>query len=479
MAETSVSSAPQPARRWRDALRVYLEPASLRMFSLGFGAGLPLLLVLGTLSFRLREAGIDRTTIGYLSWVGLAYGLKWAWAPLVDRLPLPWLTRTLGRRRAWLLLAQAGVIGGLVGMAFADPRAGLNGVIVFALIVAFSSATQDIALDAYRIESAQVEKQAALAAMYQTGYRLAMIWAGAGVLWIAARSMDTAVAGGYSAAAWTTAYLAMAASMLVGVVTVLLSPEPAAAEARARSDGEERELAQRLIAERGMSPRAAAALAWLRTAVIGPFADFVVRYRWHALLLLALIAVYRISDVVMGIMANPFYVDMGYSKDEVAAVSKLYGVVMTLAGAFVGGVLALRFGVARVLMLGAVLSAASNLLFAWLATRGHDLTGLIFTISADNLSAGIASAAFIAYLSSLTNVRYSATQYALFSSVMLLLPKFVAGFSGAFVDAYGYVPFFYCTALLGVPVLLLVWLASRVHASAQGAAGVTQSSPSQ
>ncbi len=479
MAETSVSSAPQPARRWRDALRVYLEPASLRMFSLGFGAGLPLLLVLGTLSFRLREAGIDRTTIGYLSWVGLAYGLKWAWAPLVDRLPLPWLTRTLGRRRAWLLLAQAGVIGGLVGMAFTDPHAGLNGVIAFALIVAFSSATQDIALDAYRIESAQVEKQAALAAMYQTGYRLAMIWAGAGVLWIAARSMDTATTGGYSAAAWTTAYLAMAASMLVGVATVLLSPEPATSEARERSDGEERELAQRLMAERGMSPRAAAALAWLRTAVIGPFADFVVRYRWHALLLLALIAVYRISDVVMGIMANPFYVDMGYSKDEVAAVSKLYGVVMTLAGAFVGGVLALRFGVARILMLGAVLSAASNLLFAWLATRGHDLTGLIFTISADNLSAGIASAAFIAYLSSLTNVRYSATQYALFSSVMLLLPKFVAGFSGAFVDAYGYVPFFYCTALLGVPVLLLVWLASRVHGAARAAAGVAQSSPSQ
>ena len=227
-----------------------------------------------------------------------------------------------------------------------------------------------------------------------------------------------------------------------------------------------------------MHPRTAAVVAWLRTAVIGPFADFVVRYRWHALLLLALIAMYRISDVVMGIMANPFYVDMGYSKDEVAAVSKLYGVVMTLAGAFVGGVLSLRFGVARILMLGAVLSAASNLLFAWLATRGHDLTGLIFTISADNLSAGIASAAFIAYLSSLTNVRYSATQYALFSSVMLLMPKFVAGFSGAFVDAWGYVAFFYCTALLGVPVLALVWLAHRVHAK-PAPAGAVHSSPSQ
>jgi PAT family beta-lactamase induction signal transducer AmpG len=476
MAETSTTGAAGTARRWSDALRVYLEPASLRMFSLGFSAGLPLLLVLGTLSFRLREAGIDRATIGYLSWVGLAYGVKWAWAPLVDRLPLPWLTRALGRRRSWLLLAQAGVVAGLVGMALADPRAGLNGLIGYALLVAFSSATQDIALDAYRIESAQVEKQAALAAMYQTGYRLAMIWAGAGVLWIAARSSG-ADGAGYSAAAWTTAYLVMAGSMLVGVATVLLSPEPAPDEGRVRSNGEEQALAGRLMAERGMSARTAATVAWLRTAVVGPFADFIARYRWHALLLLALIAVYRISDVVMGIMANPFYVDMGYTKDEVAAVSKLYGVVMTLAGAFVGGVLALRFGVTRILMLGAALSAASNLLFAWLAMRGHDLTGLIFTISADNLSAGIASAAFIAYLSSLTNVRYSATQYALFSSVMLLLPKFVAGFSGVFVDAWGYVPFFYGTALLGVPVLLLVWLASRVHARPR--VDAAQASPSQ
>jgi MFS transporter, PAT family, beta-lactamase induction signal transducer AmpG len=475
MAETSTTDAARPARRWGEALRVYLEPASVRMFFLGFAAGLPLLLVLGTLSFRLREAGIDRTTIGYLSWVGLAYGVKWAWAPLVDRLPLPFLTRAIGRRRSWLLLAQAGVIAGLVGMALADPRAGLHDLIGFALLVAFSSATQDIALDAYRIESAQVEKQAALAATYQTGYRIAMIWAGAGVLWIAARSAGSDAAA-YSAAAWTTAYLAMAGSMLVGVATVLLSPEPATNAGRIRSDSEELALARRLVAERGMHPRLAAVLAWLRSAVIGPFADFIDRYRWHALLLLALIAVYRISDVVMGIMANPFYVDMGYTKDEVAAVSKLYGVVMTLAGAFVGGVLAVRFGVARILMLGAVLSAASNLLFAWLATRGHDLTGLIFTISADNLSAGIASAAFIAYLSSLTNVRYSATQYALFSSVMLLLPKFVAGFSGVFVDAWGYVPFFYCTALLGAPVLLLVWLANRVHARPR--ADAPQSSPS-
>ena len=423
---------------WLETFKVYLEPATLRMLLLGFSAGLPLLLVLGTLSFWLREAGIDRTTIGYLSWVGLAYAFKWVWAPLVDRLPIPFFTKLLGRRRSWLLLAQLAVMAGLVAMSFNDPKVALQPVVWGALAVAFGSATQDIALDAFRIESANTERQAALAAAYQTGYRLAMIWAGAGVLWIAARA-EVANAALYQHSAWQTAYLVMAASMLLGMLTVLFSPEPARiALAPAKN-----------LAE------------WLQGALIEPFADFIRRYQWQAALILALIAIYRISDVVMGIMANPFYVDMGYSKDEVAAVTKIYGVVMTLAGAFVGGVLSMRFGVMRILMLGAILSAASNLLFAWLGSRGHDVTALIFVISADNLSSGIASAAFIAYLSSLTNVNYSATQYALFSSMMLLLPKFLAGYSGKYVDAFGYANFFNATALLGVPVLLLVWLATR------------------
>ncbi len=439
---TAFMSAPpapeaSPAVPWRDTLKVYLEPATLRMLALGFSAGLPLLLVLGTLSFRLREAGIDRTTIGYLSWVGLAYGFKWVWAPLVDRLPVPPFTTLLGRRRGWLLLAQLTVVAGLVGMALNDPRAGLPPLIWCALLVAFGSATQDIALDAFRIESAETRKQAALAAAYQTGYRLAMIWAGAGVLWVAAWA-ETGDVTGYQNAAWKTAYLVMAGSMVVGVLTVLLSPEPA----------------HRVL------PKPRNAAEWLQSVLIEPFADFIRRYQWQAALILALIAVYRISDVVMGIMANPFYVDMGFTKDEVATVSKIYGVVMTLVGAFIGGVLSMRLGVMRVLMLGAVLSAASNLLFAWLATRGHDLTALIAVVSADNLAGGIASAAFIAYLSSLTNVSYSATQYALFSSLMLLLPKFIAGYSGVFVDAYGYANFFTATALLGAPVLVLVALAS-------------------
>ena len=426
---------------WLASWRIYVQPASLRMLFLGFAAGLPLLLVLGTLSFRLREAGIDRSTIGYLSWVGLAYAFKWVWAPLVDRLPIPYLTRQLGRRRSWLLLAQAMVIVGLVGMAISDPRQTLGPVVWCALLVAVGSATQDIALDAFRIESAEPTQQAALAASYQTGYRLAMIWAGAGVLWVAAWVQGDNSAG-YVQAAWQAAYLVMAASMAVGLFTVLISKEPAQAEL----------------------PPARNAKEWLQGALVEPFADFLKRYRWQAVLILSLIAVYRISDVVMGIMANPFYVDMGYTKAEVATVTKVYGVLMTLLGAFVGGVMALRWGVMRILMLGAIMSALSNLLFAWLSGHGHDVQALILVVSADNLASGIASAAFIAYLSSLTNIQYSATQYALLSSMMLLLPKFIAGFSGDFVNAYGYANFFNATALLGMPVLILVALAWRFQA---------------
>jgi PAT family beta-lactamase induction signal transducer AmpG len=413
------------------------------MLGLGFAAGLPLLLVLGTLSFRLREAGIDRATIGYLSWVGLAYGFKWCWAPLVDRLPIPMLTRLLGRRRSWLLLSQIVIAAGLLGMAWADPRDTLGPIVWCALLVAFASATQDIALDAYRIESAEVRVQGALSATYQSGYRLAMIWAGAGVLWIAAGAESSELTG-YQHQAWRTAYGIMAVSMLVGMIVVLISPEPVRAEVPPARDLKE----------------------WLRSALVEPFADFLRRHRWEAVLILALIGTYRISDVVMGIMANPFYVDMGYTKVEVANVTKIYGVIMMLLGAFIGGGMILRLGVYPVLMLGAVLSAATNVLFAWLAGYGHDVTALIVVVSADNLSSGIASAAFIAYLSGLTNIQYSATQYALFSSMMLLLPKWLAGYSGVVVDQVGYPVFFVGTAVLGAPVLALIYFAKKMHRSA-------------
>jgi len=421
------------------ALRIYGEPAVRRMLPLGFAAGLPLLLVYGTLSFRLREAGVDLATIGFASWVALAYALKFVWAPLVDRVSIPWLSRRLGRRRAWLLLAQCGVMIGLTGMALADPALELTRLIGLALFTAFASATQDIALDAYRIESAAIERQAALAAAYQTGYRIAMIWAGAGALWIAARSAHGSAA--YQPHAWTVAYLAMAASMLIGFIAVLRAAEQ---PFTVSSEPPRRWLAQ------------------LRRTVVDPFADFFSRHGWQAVLILALVSCYRISDIVMGVMANAFYVDAGFSKDEVAEVSKAYGLVMTLAGGFAGGWLVARFGARRILPATAAASSASILLFAWLATLGHDLPMLVVAVTADNFASGVAGTTFIAYLSGLTSARFTATQYALLSSLTVLVPKLLAGTSGMLVNAFGYPRFFVGAALLGVPVVALAALVARM-----------------
>lgn len=398
------------------------------------------MLVLGTLSFWMREAGVDLKSIGFMSWVGLCWGMKWLWAPLVDKLRIPYLSLRLGQRRAWLLVAQIGLMVSLGGLAFADPAQNLTLTAVLALITAFFGATQDIALDAFRIESGSENKQAAFAATYQTGYRLAMIWAGAGALAIAAAfeaEQDTAFG-------WKIAYLVMSASLLVGVLTVLCSPEPV------RSAGNQK----RMYANKK---------EWLYEALCKPFLDFFTRFGWGAVIVLALIATYRISDVVMGVMANPFYADLGFTKQEVAAVSKVFGLIMTLVGAFAGGAIAARIGVMKTLFLGGILSAGTNLLFSILALRGHDTAFLVFTVSADNFAGGLASAAFVAYLSGLTNVAYSATQYALFSSVMLILPKFLAGFSGMAVQSIGYSQFFMATAAIGLPVLIFVLLAAMLR----------------
>ena len=418
------------------ALSVYKKPATLRMLFLGFSSGLPLLLVLGTLGFWLRESGVDLKTIGFMSWVGLCWGMKWLWAPLVDRLRLPYLTRAFGRRRAWLFSAQIGLMISLGVLAFVNPARELALTGFLAAATAFFGATQDIAIDAYRIESGTEKEQAAFAAAYQTGYRIAMIWAGAGALAIAGAFESSAWGG------WRVAYLTMSASMLVGLITTLVSPtEPV----------------------HGVAGPTSSFSQWLYEAAYLPFKDFFSRFGWWALVVLALIATYRISDVVMGVMANPFYQDLGFTKQEVAAVSKVFGVVMTLVGAFIGGVVAVRIGVMKTLFAGAVLSSATNILFSVLAGIGHSVPFLVFTVSADNLAGGLASAAFVAYLSGLTNTAYSATQYALFSSVMLFLPKFLAGFSGLAVEAVGYSGFFLATAALGIPVLFLVVLAGKAR----------------
>lgn len=444
--------------QWAEALAIYKKPRVVGMLFLGFSAGLPILLVFGTLSFWLSEAGIERSKIGFFSWVGLAYAVKWCWSPLVDRMAIPLFTNMLGRRRGWLLLSQIAIILALLGMATTDPAVDLKLMAVFALLVAISSATQDIALDAYRIEAVPEEMQGAMSASYMAGYRLGMILASAGGLAIAA--MFDANEATYEQYPWQVAYMCMAACMLVGIVSTLLVKEPDH-ELNGSADKRKELMANSIQRHQHLPQAVSRTLVWFLDAVVSPFGDFLKRYGWHALLILGLIASYRISDVVLGIMANPFYHDMGFTKGEVASITKIYGVIMTIVGAGAGGLLMVRWGVMRVLLLGAVLSAGSNLLFSFLAGVGHDVWWLTLVISFDNFSAGIATAAFVAYMSGLTNIEYSATQYALFTSVMLLLPKFIAGFSGVVVDNTGYSEFFIGTALLGIPVIFVILLAMK------------------
>jgi PAT family beta-lactamase induction signal transducer AmpG len=427
--------------------KIYTQTNVLRMLFLGFSAGLPLLLVFGTLSFWLREAGLELSAIGFFSWIGLVYAFKWAWSPLVDQLPIPVLTANFGKRRSWLLVSQIAVGIGLFGIAISDPSKGISGLIGFALLTAFASATQDIALDAFRIESGLVEDQGAMAATYQMGYRLAMITSSAGALFLASWFDYTESI--YEPEPWMYTYMAMALLMLVGIITTILSPEPSPKTDHKNHEWDNRSRLERLI-------------NWFRNAAVMPFLDFIRRYRIQAIVLLAMISLYRISDIVMGVMSNPFYLDMGFSKQEIATVSKIFGVIMTILGALVGGSLIKYLGVFKILFIGAALSSLTNLLFAWLSVNEPSIGALTLTVSADNFSAGIASAAFIAYLSSLTNIQYSATQYALFSSLMFLFPKSIAGWSGVFVETWGYAYFFLATALIGIPSLALVWFIRKI-----------------
>mgnify|MGYP003385732925 CR=1 FL=1 len=445
----------QQEETWLQCTKIYLEKRVATLFFLGFSAGLPILLVFSTLSFWLREAGVSRASIGYFSWIALAYAFKWIWAPFVDRLSIPILTNALGRRRSWLLLSQISIVLALVGMAMSDPQLNLSLFVIFAMIVAYSSATQDIVIDAYRIESAPEKFQAAMAAAYMTGYRLAMIMAGAGSLAIAAWVSPSDA---YQLGAWSFSYFVMAGCMSVGIITTFICHEP---EYHDKQKIKLKQIENKL--EHQHVPRIFSRfIAWLDIAIVAPFADFFKRYGKQSLLILLLIATYRISDIVMGIMANPFYVDMGYTKGEVAAISKVFGVIMTLIGAGLGGILLTRYSTYSILFLGALLVVITNLIFAVLAILGKDLVLLTVIISMDNISAGIATTAFITYISKLTNIEFSATQYALLSSMMLLFPKFIAGFSGVYVDGFGYVNFFISSALIGVPVLGLIVLLKQV-----------------
>ena len=412
------------------------------MIFLGFAAGLPFLLVFTTLSAWLTETGTTRTTIGFFSWIGITYSIKFFWAPVIDRLPFPLLTRVYGKRRGWMLAAQIAIATGLAGMALTDPRIDLLQVALFALLVAFGSATQDITIDAYRIEAVERNLQGAMAATYVLGYRLALLAAGAGALHLA------------EIWSWSFTYLVMAGLMGIGMVTTLVINEPVHT-----TDRRTRALEQRLEHHIGVDDSRTLftrAAAWFSDAVISPFVEFFQRNGTMAVLILLLVGVYKLSDITMGVMANPFYLDLGFSLGDIANVTKVFGFFMTIAGAGMGGILVARYGILHPLLAGAILVAATNLLFVWLAVSEPRLVTLALVVSADNLSGGFATSAFVAYLSSLTNTSYTATQYALFSSLMTLPAKFLGGFAGWMVDTAGYASFFLYAGLLGLPAILLV-----------------------
>lgn len=433
-------------RSWRASLAVYLRAPVITMLFLGFSAGLPFLLVFSTLSAWLRSADVEVAAIGFFAWIGILYSIKFFWAPVVDRIRLPLLSAALGQRRSWMLLAQAMIATGLAGLAMTPPIGHLGWVAGFALLVAFGSATQDIAIDAFRIESADDDIQAAMASTYIIGYRGGLLAAGAGALYIA------------SAVSWPAAYLAMAALVGVGMMTVLLRPEPQRLNHNHKPVLEPR-VRTYLRNSRHQSRIHRHIVAWVIGALVCPFTDFFVRHGMKALALLAFVAVFRISDLAMASMANPLYIDLGFSLSTIANVTNIFGIAMSIGGGILGGLLVVRYGIGRMLIVGALATMLTNLLFVALALMGDRLPMLVVTIVGDNLANGLASAVFIAFLSSLTSRAYTATQYALFSSLMTLPGKFLSGFGGLVVDAQSYATFFALASLLGLPaVLLAVWV---------------------
>ena len=435
----------QSGLTWWEAVSVYGDRRVIAMAFLGFSAGLPYLLVFSTLTAWLRDADVSRSAIGFFAWVGITYSVKVLWAPVVDRLPIFYMTRRLGQRRSWILLAQIGISGGLFLISYIGP-ADLLLLSLFALVVAFFSATQDIAIDAYRIESAIDKYQGAMAASYIFGYRVALLFAGAGCLYFA------------ESLGWTRAYQIMATSLLIGIFTVLLVSEPKKDESNFDLSAE-----KKIVSAIAVGPL----LKWFAKAVVSPFVDFFSRNGKFALLILLFISVFRLSDIAMGIMANPFYLDMGYSLAEIASVVKIFGFFMTIAGSFACGLLVVKYGIYIPLLVGGAAVSMTNLLFALLSTQEPEISYLALVISADNLSGGFAATAFVAYLSSITNRAYTATQYALFSSLMTLPGKFISGFSGIVVDHTGYFDFFILAGLLGLPAIVLTLIMIKYFSTDQ------------
>jgi MFS transporter, PAT family, beta-lactamase induction signal transducer AmpG len=452
-------------RTWLDALRVYRNLRVLSMLFLGFSAGLPFFLVFSTLSAWLRQAGVERSTIGMLSWVGILYSIKFLWAPVVDRLPPPFLHRLLGRRRGWMLLAQLGLAVGLFKLSLSDPAVSMRAVALGALFVAFCAATQDIALDAWRIESGAVEMQGAMLAAYQVGYRIALIAGSAGALTIAANF------------GWHASYAAMAALVAIGVVTTLLVPEPHPGVPKESVAREERVVMW--LESRAHWPRPVLnAGEWFMGAVVCPLLDFFGRYGPAlAVLTLLFVGSYRLTEFTMGSMVNPFYIDHGYTLKEIAKIVKVYGLMMSILGVFLAGLLIPKIGLVRSLVLGSVLLMLSNLSFALLATtHTPTLLGLGLVNGLDNLAQAIQGTSLIAFLSGLTSPKYTATQYALFSSLYALPGKVLEGMSGFVVEHIGYPAFFVYTASLSLVGLLLLYFLTRRGLLRSGVLAGTRSS---
>ena len=476
---------------------IFFEPKPLKMICLGFSSGLPILLVFSTLSVWLVKAGISRSTVTLFSWAGFAYAFKYLWSPLVDNYKLP-ILKKFGHRRSWLLLSQFLIIVALILTAFTDPKESLFFTALFITILAFFSATQDILIDAFRIESAPQSLQGPLSSMYIAGYRVAMLVAGAGSLWLAS-FFGTEI---YDQNVWKKVYLIMSIFMLVGVFATIISDEPKL-KRNFNYDNHIKFLVTVLIAVLGFiflysiinNPfgKNEVFFSFLFSTVrliicfifsyliislliliefapknkitksyMSPILNFINRYGKFAFLILLLISLYRIADIVMGVMANIFYLEKGYKISEIATYSKFFGVFATILGGFIGGYCSYKFGTMKSLFFGALIAASSNLLFAWLAISPISINFLITVITADNISSGFAGAAFVIYLSGLTSIKFTATQYALFSSIMLFVPKLIAGYAGGWVDFMGYPYFFSLTAFLGLPVLFLIIWISKV-----------------
>ena len=420
---------------WRHSLAVYTDRRVLLVLALGFASGLPLLLTFSTLSAWLATVGIRRAAIGAFALVGTPYAFKFVWSPLIDRLPPP---LPLGRRRGWGITIQLALIAAVLAMGSCNPQRHLLLMGVLALLVAFLSASQDIVIDAWRVEVLPLDLQGPGAGMIQTGYRVAMLCSGAGALVIAAH------------AGWSAAYATMAGMLVVGFLVFLFGPEPPASAA------ENSLSARKTKKERGWN----AFRQWLSTAVIGPFTDFTRRPIWPAILIF--VFAYKVGEAMAGLMATPLYISLGFSLNEIAAMSKLVGFFATVAGSLVGGVVTARFGILRSLLICGILQSAGNLFYILQAVGGHRLTYLALCVTAENLTGAMAGVALIGYLSSLCSPAYTATQYALLSSLASVGRTLVASSSGLLAERLGWVPFFLLTSLATVPaLLLLVWIARR------------------